>query len=725
MKNESSISPGALWRALKRRKLILLLPILLLTPAVAWYTLHLPQRFRAKALVGASRAIPGHTAIVPRPEVAVINAQDQLRAIRETLLDSTVVEQVIQEFKLSDPPADGNWAPLVEAVKARIQIQVEGPEAFYVGFDSPQAEQAMRVANRLAGVFLEQTSNVRGQRVKQEDTFLDHEVDQLRRQLTQEEDQVRVYKSSVAQQLPERLSANLKQLETLQQQIHAKTDQLTEGQARIATITEELRNLESRGVLEAEPPAKTTTETTLEQLRLKLNELRTKYTPEHPEIRRAEKQIQDMEAIKAPAAPVRHQATAVQLRYVSLQAELKSIEPRLNSYRRERDALMAEMASYERRVNSAPGFETAVSQRMRDAAVTRTRYETLLAKQQETRLAHKVEQSDSGLTYKILEPATLPTTPFSPQRRTILLLGFIASLGLGLAGVVLAERMHPSFETAEQMAKFTNLPVLTSVPTISDRPARKSAKKVREVDQLQDSEKQFTPEQKKHFQEHRLSVLTDPHSVAAQQYSILALKIQHWMYQSGGKILAVTSATGAEGKSVTAINLSLALASTLEGRVLLIDGDLRLPQVHERLNLKAEKGFGDLLSERTSSAARVTRVGNLDVMTGGSRQNNPISLLASQWTRDALAKLREEYQLIVLDSPPVVPIADSHILAGLSDGVVFVVRARVTRPEVFQRGVESLGAANLIGVVLNDVELAATPYAYAYQHYENHYLGRG
>jgi Mrp family chromosome partitioning ATPase len=86
--------------------------------------------------------------------------------------------------------------------------------------------------------------------------------------------------------------------------------------------------------------------------------------------------------------------------------------------------------------------------------------------------------------------------------------------------------------------------------------------------------------------------------------------------------------------------------------------------------------------------------------------------------------LRKEYELVVLDSPPLIPIADSHILAGLADGVILVVRARQTRPEVFQRAVESLGAANVIGVVLNDIEYAATPYAYAYRYYQRHYLGR-
>jgi len=126
---------------------------------------------------------------------------------------------------------------------------------------------------------------VRGQRVVQEDSFLDAEVGRVRQQLSEQEDKLRNYKQGAAQALPERLAANLKQLETLQQEIHAKTDQMTELQARKSALTEEIKTLESQGVLEPEPATKTTAEINIEQMQLKLNELRTKYTPEHPEIR--------------------------------------------------------------------------------------------------------------------------------------------------------------------------------------------------------------------------------------------------------------------------------------------------------------------------------------------------------------------------------------------------------------------------------------------------------
>jgi capsular exopolysaccharide synthesis family protein len=299
------------------------------------------------------------------------------------------------------------------------------------------------------------------------------------------------------------------------------------------------------------------------------------------------------------------------------------------------------------------------------------------------------------------------------------LAGLLGSLGIGLLAAFLAERFNPSFETAEELERFVNLPVLSSVPGIPGGRRTSPRGSQPRVGDLS------TAEQRRLYQDQRLATLTDPQSVAAQQYAILALKVQQWMAETGGKMLMITSGSGAEGKSLTALNLSLALAAATEGRVLLVDGDLRLPRVHERLGLNGEQGFSNLLApDSGDTAPYISKVGALHVLPGGSNRTNPVGLLASARSREILARLRNEYQLVVLDSPPIVPIADSHILAGLCDGVVLVVRARQTRPELLRRSIESLGAARLIGVVLNDVELAATPYAYAYRYYQRHYLGR-
>jgi receptor protein-tyrosine kinase/non-specific protein-tyrosine kinase len=270
--------------------------------------------------------------------------------------------------------------------------------------------------------------------------------------------------------------------------------------------------------------------------------------------------------------------------------------------------------------------------------------------------------------------------------------------------------------------------VLSAVPTIPSRAARFRQGKnpdASHADRLKLEDEGIAPGQRQHYQEHRLAVLSDPQSIPAEQYSILAMKVEQWMEKSGGHVLVVTSAAGGEGKSVTALNLSLALAASMKGRVLLVDSDLRRPQVHHYLGLETTKGFSDLLDDPGSDVSPyISKLGNLDVIVGGACPVNPVGLLASPRSREILAHLRQEYRLIVLDSPPIVPIADSHVLAGLADGVVIVVRARQTRRELFRRAIESLGAANVLGVVLNDVEYGDTRYAYAYRHYQRHYLER-
>jgi succinoglycan biosynthesis transport protein ExoP len=715
-------------KAIKRRKLYLLMPVLLLTAGAGIYALRLPERFRARALIAAEPVIPAHYLADRVDAAATANVQEQLRAVRETLFNPAVLEVVAREFKLYDPRKQGT-GQMMEEMKSRIPVQVEGPDTFSVGFEGENRQQAMQVANRLAELFIERTADLRGQRAAQADSFLDAEVERLRNQLSEQEESLKTYKEGAVQELPERLTTNLKLFENLQQQVRGKTDQITEGQARRSAAIEEIKALEKQGTLDS-PEQPRERSTTLEDLRFKLRQLKAQYTAKYPEVEQTEKEIRDLEAIGTPAGHIRRDPSPVQMRYFALQADLKSIDLRLKSYQQERNTLASEMRNYERRINSSPAYETVLAQRMRDAAVTRTRYETLFAKQQEAKLDQRAKESNKDVAFKIIEPAQLPSAPFSPHRRRILLMGFLASLGLGLISVLSVEQMDTSFDTIEEFQKFTTLPVLSTVPAIrgrapETRPGKNGDGALSQWAAPKPGDHGFTPGQRRDFQKRRLAVIGDPQSTPSEQYAILGLKVQQWMNQSGGRVLLVTSAAGGEGKSVTAVNLALALCSSLEGRVLLLDGDLRRPQVHKHLGLNPAKGFSDLLLRPDGDInSYVSKFQDLYVIGGGAEPVNPVGLLASRGAAEIFARLRKEFRFIVLDSPPIVPIADSHILAGLADGVVIVVRARRTPRELFRRAIESLGASNVLGVVLNDIEYGDTRYGYAYEYYQRHNVGR-
>ncbi len=724
--HRKSFSPFTLIRALKRRWSYLAIPVTLLVPAVAIYTSHLPQRFRSRSLLGEVIG-QSHLRFGDRNDAAATNAQELLRTVRETLLTQPVIESIIREFKLAPLPAGGLKQKSIDDTKAAIQIQIESPDTFYIGFEGAQPRQTMAVANRLANLLIDQTTAVRDHRVQQEDTFLDSEVARMRAQLDQQDNSLKAYRQAAAQELPERLANNLKQLESLQEQVQNKNDQITSAEASRSAATEELNSLEKQGVLEAPAPEKTPQQIALEDARRKLSQLEARYTPEYPEVVRARQELRDLKAAPVQLAPAARQAPSqVQMRYFTLQAELKSLPPRIENYKRERDALIARERDYERVVNSSPGYETGLTEKMRDAAVSRASYEALVAKQQDAKLNHRAEKIETSAAYKIIEPAQLPTSPSSPKRARILLAALAGSLILGLMGAFIVERLDTTFETSEDFETVIGMPVLSTIPSIeANGPDRGRGKKRSFALVSSSSAKGVGADRKLHFQTHRIAVLSDPHGIAAQQYGILALKVQKWLAKTGGIVLAVTSSTGAEGKSLTALNLSVSLASAFDGGVLLIDCDLRMPQVHERLGLDNDHGFADLLEDpRLDPGAFVSRVSNLNVLPAGARMNGGSAVLSPGRMREVLAGLRKQYRLIVLDCPPVVPIADSHAISELADGVVIVVRARATRPELFRRATASLDAKNLLGVVLNDVEYEATPYAYAYRYYQRHYLGR-
>ena len=176
-KAEKRHSAFTVLKTLKRRKLYVLVPVVLVTAAVAAYTVRLPERFRARALVASEATVPEPYLSGRVDVVANLNVEEHLRAIRETLLSPPVLETVIREFKLYDVTGRRELDRATDSMKSRIQIQVDSPDAFYVGFEGDQPQQVMQVANRLAALFVERTSDLHGQRVAQVDSLLDAEVD--------------------------------------------------------------------------------------------------------------------------------------------------------------------------------------------------------------------------------------------------------------------------------------------------------------------------------------------------------------------------------------------------------------------------------------------------------------------------------------------------------------------------------------------------------------------
>lgn len=207
-----------------------------------------------------------------------------------------------------------------------------------------------------------------------------------------------------------------------------------------------------------------------------------------------------------------------------------------------------------------------------------------------------------------------------------------------------------------------------------------------------------------------------PKSIAAEAYRSLKTNIQYSSFDKEYKTIVVTSANPGEGKSTTAGNLALTLAEG-EAKVLLVDCDMRKPSMHKNFRVTNTYGISDVLLQRQKvmDVAHVYNK-NLSIITAGKIPPNPAEMLASKAMTLFLKEMKEHFDYVVLDTPPVQAVADAQILSTKVDGALVVVRAGVTKKDDVHNSVASLKKvnANIIGTVLHAVDNSRNKYYYYY-----------
>ena len=221
---------------------------------------------------------------------------------------------------------------------------------------------------------------------------------------------------------------------------------------------------------------------------------------------------------------------------------------------------------------------------------------------------------------------------------------------------------------------------------------------------------------------------TDPKNPAAEAYRVIRTSIQFAQAGKSLKTIALTSCTPNEGKSTTIANLAVVLTQAGKS-VLLIDCDMRNPTVHKNFKLSNKVGLSSCISMGTALADAVQETGieNLDALTGGVIPPNPSELLGSERMQHILVRAKEEYDYVLLDTPPVLPVTDALVLGNLVDGVILVLDSGEIKVEMARDVKNQLvnAGANILGVVLNKVRSEHHGYGYGYYYYYGHESTRG
>jgi capsular exopolysaccharide synthesis family protein len=301
---------------------------------------------------------------------------------------------------------------------------------------------------------------------------------------------------------------------------------------------------------------------------------------------------------------------------------------------------------------------------------------------------------------QLVQSADVPTVPVSPRKTRSTLAGLLIGLLLGMGIAYVREKFDDRMQTQQELETRLGVPVLAAIPRV---PAWRRA------------------------EESYLVLREEPKSPIGEGYRKLVTNVLYAASRERLQVLIVTSALGGEGKSATSSNLALALAEAGK-RVILISGDLRRPRIHKFFKLSGKLGMSDALADGMSllEVAQDPGIGKLRIISGGTIPKNPTELLRSRAAEQFISLAREVADFVVVDTPPVLPVADASILAAMSDGVLYVMDAGSSSRSALNSAKYQLenAGARLIGAVYNGYDPDKTPHYYygyygQYEYYDH------
>ena len=344
----------------------------------------------------------------------------------------------------------------------------------------------------------------------------------------------------------------------------------------------------------------------------------------------------------------------------------------------------------------------------READADANLYTTLSSRTKELALTGSISASN----IRVVDDARMPLSPDGPHRVRILAVGALFGIFGGVVLAFAAEQMTDTISSADDLRRWSGIPAIALVPRIclnagSGKPARAIAKPSMAAIRLSG-----------------LKFLTEnPHSPEAEAIRNLetAIRIPNPLNGKPLQTVLITSPLPSEGKTTVATNLALALAR--HGKTCLVDADIRHPSITPCFGLSLRPGVRDLLANPELSLDEVLKpkpeIPNLTVLGAGNRMPNSLDSITSGRMANLLAELRKRFEYIVLDSPPIIPFSEARWLSTLSDGSIVIARCQSTTRGAVMFSLEILAdlKSNVLGVVLNGVDLQAEYYSYGMKDY--------
>jgi polysaccharide chain length determinant protein (PEP-CTERM system associated) len=470
-----------------RRRWLIVLPLVVIALGTFIWTQGLADRYQSEAVVLiVPPRVPENYVRQPVTETM----QERLEGMRHQILNRARLEHIIVEFDLYPELRRRHLMDEVVA-QMRRDIGIEVPRTarrveptyFRVRFEADHPRTAMAVAERLASLFVRYNIEDRATLADTTTNFLASQLDDARKKLQENEARLEAFKRANAGHLPSEVDTNLHLLQATQQQMQTLVTEINQARERQITIERTIAD-ENAIELAAPPPpvdgqpTNLTAAQQLEHAKKALAALQLRLRPDHPDVRRGRRQIQELEAraaAEALAQPVSGAPPALtqspaqaarQKRISALRTEFEGLDRRMAANRGQIERLQQAVETYKGRIAAAPGVESQLTQLTRDYSTIENTYKALLLKSQDAKVAANLEQQQVGESFKIVDPARMPERPSSPDRFRLNALGILAGLLTGVALVALLEYRDSTLRTEDDVLVALSLPVVALVPTM-------------------------------------------------------------------------------------------------------------------------------------------------------------------------------------------------------------------------------------------------------------------
>ncbi|MCS7192842.1 MAG: polysaccharide biosynthesis tyrosine autokinase [Armatimonadetes bacterium] len=637
------------------------------------------------------------TRLTGQEVVSILKSRDR-RAIEKLVETNSTVNHAFatEQDKRIDQTTLEQLA--AEAVVNLIKTKVLGADLIEIRIRHSDPELAALIANTVAEAIINRFTKEAQRDATQERQHVEKSLRTLEQQLRELEDQIareekRLGVVNISKEV-EMLVTTIRNYELERQNAWAQRDAANAEVNEIRAKIEKEQLLIPVDVLKEDPLLRRTRDQ-LTALELERARLLSSFTPEHPDVQQIEERINTLRQTLSKQARqlIKEREIVSNPAYTILYQRLMTAKANKFSAEKRLQALNEFLPKLRKRLEELSENHRKIGALLRKAQAIEQVYTSLLMSLKEIRIR---EVTKTG-NLVIADLASVPLRPVSPRPMLTLALSLVLGFMFGVVAAFLLEGLNEKVMAADEVQDRLGIHVLASIPK--------------------------TRSELTH--QHVLELMSSPRSITEAVRSLAA----NLKFLNGGKpsqVLLVTSAAPSEGKTFLSTALAIAWAQ-LGHQTILVDFNLRRPQVHECLGLSNDKGLSNLLVGTASldEVLQKTPLKNLKAITSGPLPPNPAELLDSEQIDQILNDLRERADIVVLDTPPILTVSDTLLLVPYSDGVIAVVVLGQTLKPMLKKLKEQVAIAQgrLIGAVINKVTTAHEGYYRYYYRYYSRYYG--